>query len=78
MPVVQRRHLAWRWGGFVTTGWLSVFDILADTYTPQGVSVWLSCRNRNLGDQSPVDLLKAGRLDEVLAEARRVAGDDHE
>lgn len=58
--------------------WLAVFDILEDTYTPQGVGTWLLSRNRNLDMQSPIDLLRAGRLDEVLAEAHRVAGDDHE
>lgn len=56
-------------------GWTEVFDILADTYTPQGVAIWLESRNRNLDMSRPLDLLKDGKLSAVLAEARRVAGD---
>lgn len=49
--------------------------ILKGTYTFPGVRIWLQSRNRNLDMQRPEDLIKAGQHEQVLAEARRVAGD---
>lgn len=53
---------------------LSVIDLLQDSYTPEGIEIWLRSRNRNLDMQRPIDLLVEGRFDEVLDEARWVAG----
>lgn len=52
----------------------SIVTVLADTYTDEGIDIWLRARNRNLDMQRPIDLLTAGHFDEVLAEARWVAG----
>lgn len=49
-------------------------EILQDVYTEHGVDVWLTSRNRHLWDTSPVDLIDQGHGEEVLREARRVAG----
>lgn len=48
-------------------------EILKDTYTERGVTMWLTSRNRNLWAETPEDLIKEGLSDEVLREARRVA-----
>lgn len=47
---------------------------LQTAYTEEGISIWLNSRNRNLSGQRPIDLLVAGNIDEVLAEAQRVSG----
>ncbi|WP_032366064.1 transcriptional regulator [Rhodococcoides fascians] len=52
----------------------TIVSILADSYTDEGIDIWLHARNRNLDMQRPIDLLTAGKIDEVLAEARWVAG----
>lgn len=52
----------------------TIVDLLGETYTDEGVDIWLRSRNRNLDLQRPIDLLQAGRLDEVLEEAKWVAG----
>lgn len=52
----------------------TIVSILADSYTDEGIDIWLHARNRNLDMQRPIDLLTAGQIDEVLAEARWVAG----
>lgn len=51
----------------------TVAEILDDTCTPNGVLTWLTAYNASLGGMRPVDLIDAGRADEVIAEARRVA-----
>ena len=52
----------------------AIVSILHDSYTDEGIGIWLHSRNRNLDMQRPVDLLVEGRIDEVLDEARWVAG----
>lgn len=52
----------------------TVIDVLADTYTPEGMEIWLRSRNRNLDLQRPIELLMEGRIEEVLDQARWVAG----
>ncbi|TQF74115.1 DUF2384 domain-containing protein [Rhodococcus spelaei] len=52
----------------------SIVDLLGESYTEEGIDIWLHSRNRNLDMQRPVDLLVEGRIDEVLDEARWVAG----
>lgn len=52
----------------------TIVSLLGDSYTEEGIDIWLHARNRNLDMQRPVDLLVEGRIDEVLDEARWVAG----
>lgn len=52
----------------------ALVDLLHDSYTEEGIGIWLHSRNRNLDLQRPIDLLVEGRIDEVLDEARWVAG----
>lgn len=52
----------------------SIIDQLEDSYNAEGIEIWLHSRNRNLDMRRPIDLLTEGMIDEVLAEARWVAG----
>jgi DNA-binding transcriptional regulator YiaG len=52
----------------------AVVDLLSDSYTDEGIDIWLHSRNRNLEMQRPIDLITQGELDLVLAEAKWVAG----
>lgn len=52
----------------------SIVDFLSDSYTPEGVDIWLHSRNRNLDMRRPIDLLIDGNLEQVLDEAKWVAG----
>jgi len=52
----------------------TIIDVLRDSYTPEGIQIWLRSRNRNLEMQRPIDLLLSGDVNVVLAEARWVAG----
>ena len=52
----------------------TIVALLRDSYTDEGIEIWLRSRNRNLDLQRPIDLLTQGRLDEVLEEARWVTG----
>jgi len=52
----------------------TIIDVLRDSYTPEGMEIWLRSRNRNLDLMRPIDLLMDGRTDEVLDQARWVAG----
>ncbi|WP_032391699.1 hypothetical protein [Rhodococcoides fascians] len=52
----------------------TIVQILADSYTDEGIDIWLHARNRNLDMQRPIDLLIDGQIDEVLDQARWVAG----
>ena len=47
---------------------------LKDAYSEEGIAIWMNSRNRNLDGERPIDLLTAGRIDEVLEEAQRVSG----
>lgn len=47
---------------------------LRNAYTDEGVQIWLHSRNKNLGGNRPIDLLKSGDVDAVVSEAERVAG----
>jgi len=51
-----------------------IVDLLDDVYTEEGIQIWLNARNRNLELQRPIDLLTAGKIDEVLEEASALAG----
>ncbi|MCZ4516916.1 DUF2384 domain-containing protein [Rhodococcus ruber] len=52
----------------------TIVQILSDSYTDEGIDIWLHARNRNLDMQRPIDLLIDGQIDEVLDQARWVAG----
>jgi transcriptional regulator with XRE-family HTH domain len=52
----------------------SIVDLLSDSYTPEGIDIWLHSRNRNLDMRRPIDLLVEGELEQVLDEAKWVAG----
>jgi hypothetical protein len=45
---------------------------LRDVYQPEGVEIWLHGRNRDLGGQRPVDLLREGHFETVLSAIDRL------
>src|ERR1700739_3284238 len=51
-----------------------VIEGLADVYEDEGIEIWLHSRQRSLGGQSPLELLRDGRFDEVLDAVDRLAG----
>lgn len=51
----------------------ALIDCLLDTYTPEGVVVWLNSENRKLGG-TPRQLVAAGAWARLFAEADRLAG----
>lgn len=69
--VSDRAVRAWRTGGIHSESYNRLQDlreivlILSDSLTPRGVGQWLHARNRLLGGDRPIDLLAAGRIDEV-------------
>lgn len=50
-----------------------IVRLLGDTYTREGIRIWLNSRNRNLELRRPLDLLAEGDVDTVLEEANRIA-----
>lgn len=52
----------------------TVVELLRDSYSDEGIDIWLHSRNRNLEMRRPIDLITAGQLEEVLDEAKWVAG----
>ena len=53
----------------------TIVSLLSDTYTDEGIKIWLHSRNRNLELHRPIDLLVEGQIDVVLEEAQWVAGE---
>lgn len=51
-----------------------IVRFLSDTYTREGIRIWLNSRNRNLGLERPINLLENGEIDAVLEEANRISG----
>ena len=51
-----------------------VIEGLGEIYEDEGIEIWLHSRQRSLGGRSPLELLRAGRFDEVLEAVDRVAG----
>lgn len=49
-----------------------VREALTDVYTASGIDIWLTSANRNLGGRVPEQMLAAGDVDAVVAEAHRV------
>jgi transcriptional regulator with XRE-family HTH domain len=52
----------------------TAITMLGDSYTDEGVDIWLHSRNRNLDMQRPIDLIVDGEIDKVIDEAAWVAG----
>jgi transcriptional regulator with XRE-family HTH domain len=52
----------------------TVITLLSDSYTDEGIDIWLHSRNRNLDMQRPIDLIVGGEIDKVIDEAKWVAG----
>lgn len=50
-----------------------IVERLRDIYKPEGIDIWIHGRNRSLGGQKPIDLLRAGQFETVLAEIERLA-----
>lgn len=69
--VSDRAVRAWRTGGIHAEPYDRLQDlreivlILADSLTPRGVGQWLHARTRLLAGARPIDLLAAGRIDQV-------------
>lgn len=53
---------------------LRLISSLSDTYRPEGVLIWLTSRNRSLGDIAPRDYIAANDWQPLLDEADRLAG----
>lgn len=78
--VAERQVRNWSTGGNTPSGRNRdrllqlhyVARLLRDVYTREGAEIWLHGRKRSLGGQRPVDLLEAGRYDEVLAAIERL------
>ncbi|MBB1052531.1 MULTISPECIES: antitoxin Xre/MbcA/ParS toxin-binding domain-containing protein [unclassified Dietzia] len=51
-----------------------IVRLLGETYTREGIKIWLNSRNRNLDLRRPIDLLEDGQIDAVLQEVTRIAG----
>lgn len=52
----------------------TVVELLSDSYTDQGIDIWLHARNRNLDMHRPMDLIMEGQIEKVIDEAKWVAG----
>ena len=52
----------------------ALIDSLLDTYRPEGVLIWLTSGNRNLGGYSPRQMIAEGEWEPLLDEADRLAG----
>lgn len=52
----------------------TVVRLLSDTYTDEGVNIWLHSRNRNLEMSRPIDLIRNGAIEQVIDEANWVTG----
>lgn len=49
-----------------------VIEQLKDVYAPEGVDIWVHGRNRDLGGQRPIDLLRSGEFAQVLNAVERL------
>jgi ribosome-binding protein aMBF1 (putative translation factor) len=52
----------------------TVVELLQDSYTDEGIDIWLHARNRNLDMRRPIDLIIEGQIEEVIDQAKWVAG----
>lgn len=51
-----------------------VIEQLSDVYTDEGIEIWLHARQRALGGRRPLDLLREGEFEAILAVVERLAG----
>lgn len=52
----------------------TVIELLGDSYSEEGIDIWLHSRNRNLDMQRPIDLIVEGDIEKVIDQAKWVAG----
>ena len=52
----------------------TIVELLSDSYTDEGIDIWLHSRNRNLEMRRPIDLLIEGQVDRMLDEAKWLSG----
>lgn len=52
----------------------AIIELLSDSYTDEGIDIWLRASNRNLNMRRPIDLIVEGQIDTVIDEAKWVAG----
>lgn len=52
----------------------TVVELLGDSYTDEGIDIWLHARNRNLDMRRPIDLIIEGHIEDVIDQAKWVAG----
>lgn len=52
----------------------TVVELLSDSYTDEGIDIWLRARNRNLDMRRPIDLIMEGQIEQVIQQAKWVAG----
>lgn len=52
----------------------TVVELLSDSYTDEGIDIWLHARNRNLDMRRPIDLIVEGDVEKVIDQAKWVAG----
>jgi transcriptional regulator with XRE-family HTH domain len=52
----------------------TVVELLGDSYTDEGIDIWLHARNRNLDMRRPIDLIVEGQIEKVIDEAKWVTG----
>lgn len=52
-----------------------VLELLGQAYTGNDAWIWLYSRNVHLNSQRPIELLAAGKVETVVAEAERIAGE---
>ncbi len=50
----------------------NLVEQLSDVYEPQGVEIWLHSRNRGLGGERPIDLLRQRKFREVINAVERL------
>lgn len=50
-----------------------IVERLLEIYKPEGADIWIHGRNKGLGGQKPIDLLRAGDFEQVLAAVERLA-----
>jgi hypothetical protein len=51
-----------------------IVEGLAEVYEDEGIEIWLHSRQRALGGQSPIELLREGQFQEILEAVDRLAG----
>lgn len=50
-----------------------IVERLREVYMPEGIDIWIHARNRGLAGAKPIELLRAGEFERVLAAVERLA-----